>query len=63
MQYKTKREEVSSPSEPGMNMTEASVTAIMTTAISKVPCHLRPFPNRQGQSCEQAGDGNTVTTC
>uniref|UniRef100_A0A8C0MYZ4 Amino acid transporter n=1 Tax=Canis lupus familiaris TaxID=9615 RepID=A0A8C0MYZ4_CANLF len=34
-QYKTKREEVSSPSEPGMNMTEASVTAIMTTAISK----------------------------
>ncbi|CAD7691912.1 excitatory amino acid transporter 3 [Vulpes vulpes] len=34
-QYKTKREEVNSPSEPGMNMTEASVTAIMTTAISK----------------------------
>ncbi|XP_004440718.1 excitatory amino acid transporter 3 [Diceros bicornis minor] len=34
-QYKTTREEVSSSSEPGMNVTEASVTVVMTTAISK----------------------------
>uniref|UniRef100_A0ABI7X3X0 Amino acid transporter n=1 Tax=Felis catus TaxID=9685 RepID=A0ABI7X3X0_FELCA len=34
-QYKTKREEVNTPSEPGMNISQASVTAIMTTAISK----------------------------
>ncbi|XP_030874104.1 excitatory amino acid transporter 3 [Leptonychotes weddellii] len=34
-QYKTKREEVNTPSEPGTNMTDAPVTAIMTTAVSK----------------------------
>eukprot|EP00069_Balaena_mysticetus_P016292 bmy_09761T0 len=34
-QYKTTREEVKRPDEPGTNRTEASVTAIMTTAISK----------------------------
>lgn len=34
-QYKTMREEVKPPSEPGMNITEASVTPAMTTAISK----------------------------
>ncbi|XP_032491935.1 excitatory amino acid transporter 3 isoform X5 [Phocoena sinus] len=34
-QYKTTREEVKRPNEPGTNRTEASVTAIMTTAISK----------------------------
>ncbi|KAK1334496.1 hypothetical protein QTO34_005502 [Cnephaeus nilssonii] len=34
-QYKTTRKEVSPPSEPGMNMTGASVTAVMTTAVAK----------------------------
>ncbi|XP_019585480.1 excitatory amino acid transporter 3 [Rhinolophus sinicus] len=34
-QYKTMREEVKPPSEPGMNITEASVTPAMTTAIPK----------------------------
>uniref|UniRef100_A0A452UUJ9 Amino acid transporter n=1 Tax=Ursus maritimus TaxID=29073 RepID=A0A452UUJ9_URSMA len=34
-QYKTKREEVNTASEPGTNVTEAPVTAIMTTAVSK----------------------------
>ncbi|XP_016870532.1 excitatory amino acid transporter 3 isoform X5 [Homo sapiens] len=34
-QYKTKREEVKPPSDPEMNMTEESFTAVMTTAISK----------------------------
>ncbi|XP_036289837.1 excitatory amino acid transporter 3 isoform X6 [Pipistrellus kuhlii] len=33
-QYKTTRKEVSPPSEPGMNMTGASVTAVMTTAVT-----------------------------
>ncbi|KAK2119711.1 Excitatory amino acid transporter 3 [Saguinus oedipus] len=36
MQYKTKREEVKPPSDPDMNMTEQSFTAVMTTAISKL---------------------------
>lgn len=34
-QYKTMREEVKPPSEPGVNITEASVTPAMTTAIPK----------------------------
>lgn len=34
-QYKTTREEVETSSEPGVNTTEASVTAVMTTAVSK----------------------------
>ncbi|XP_036917656.1 excitatory amino acid transporter 3 [Sturnira hondurensis] len=34
-QYKTTRKEVESPSEPGVNTTQASVTAVMTTAVSK----------------------------
>uniref|UniRef100_A0A7N5JGE6 Amino acid transporter n=1 Tax=Ailuropoda melanoleuca TaxID=9646 RepID=A0A7N5JGE6_AILME len=34
-QYKTKREEVNTASDPGTNVTEAPVTAIMTTAVSK----------------------------
>ncbi|XP_046520538.1 excitatory amino acid transporter 3 isoform X2 [Equus quagga] len=34
-QYKTKREEVNPSSEPEMNTTEASVTVVTTTAISK----------------------------
>ncbi|OWK01277.1 SLC1A1, partial [Cervus elaphus hippelaphus] len=34
-EYKTTREEVKLSEEPGTNSTEASVTAIMTTAISK----------------------------
>lgn len=54
MQYKTKREEVNTASEPGTNVTEAPVTAIMTTAVSKVPCRPCPFPSRQGLRCEQA---------
>uniref|UniRef100_F7H622 Amino acid transporter n=1 Tax=Macaca mulatta TaxID=9544 RepID=F7H622_MACMU len=36
-QYKTKREEVKPPRDPETNMTEESFTAVMTTAISKVP--------------------------
>uniref|UniRef100_A0A2K6LFL5 Amino acid transporter n=2 Tax=Rhinopithecus TaxID=542827 RepID=A0A2K6LFL5_RHIBE len=42
-QYKTKREEVQPPSDPETNMTEESFTAVMTTAISKVP-FLFPVP-------------------
>lgn len=57
MQYKTKREEVNTASDPGTNVTEAPVTAIMTTAVSKVPCRPCPFPSRQGLRCEQARDG------
>lgn len=34
-QYKSMREEVKPPSEPGMNITEASVAPAMTTAIPK----------------------------
>ena len=52
MQYKTTREEVKLSEEPGTNSTEASVTAIMTTAISKVPLTsfcLLPSPICRGQ--------------
>ena len=52
MQYKTTREEVELSEEPGTNSTEATVTAIMTTAISKVPLTsfcLLPSPVGRGQ--------------
>lgn len=60
MQYKTTREEVELSEEPGTNSTEATVTAIMTTATSKVPLTsfgLLPSPVGGGQVV-RAGDGN-----
>ena len=56
VQYKTTREEVKRPDEPGTNRTEASVTAVMTTAISKVPfpsCCLLPSLVGRGRAMSE----------